>query len=83
MAGLRGVILRLGVACSPLIAVVLLCVGMFSGLGKHRSASGLSAQASLIPAAEAAPVEKQPKLQKLTAAFERLHIAHATIRVPN
>lgn len=97
MAALRGVIFRCGIASLPLVAVILLCVIMFNGLGKHKAAPAFTVQTALIPAAEASPLEKNAaetallsegspeknKSRVLKAAFERLHITHATIRVPD
>ncbi len=85
MAALRGVIVRCGIASLPLLAVVLLCLVMFSGLGKKPNGSGLNVQVAFIPAANAATVATTETRKKavIQAAFERLHITHATIRVPN
>lgn len=90
LASLSGVIFRLGIACLPLVAVVSLCVIMFSGLGRHK-APVIATQAILAPPAEAEPIEaggvsknfneKKSRISK--AAFERLHITRATIRVPD
>lgn len=84
MTALRGVIFRCGIACLPLLAVVLLCVAMFSGLGRHKAATpALSLTMPLFPRAEASELDT-PKTQKVVkAAFERLEITHATIRVPD
>jgi hypothetical protein len=89
---MTGLIFRLGVACLPLVAVILLCLMMFSGwLRSPKAVPNLSAEAVLIPPAQAAlpetPVNAKapntPKLSVFKAAFERLHITRSTIRVPD
>lgn len=83
MVALRGVIIRGGIACLPLVAVILLCVAMFSGLGRHKQTSGFDVHNAIFPRVEAAALDT-PKTQKIVkAAFERLQITHATIRVPD
>lgn len=83
MTALRGVIFRCGIACLPLLAVVLLCVAMFSGLGRHKATPVLSLPNPLFPRAEASELETSKPQKIVKAAFERLEITHATIRVPD
>lgn len=84
LAALRGVVFRCGIACLPLVAVILLCVMMFSGLSKPKAtaADSFNVNNALFPRAEASEVEAG-KEKVVQAAFERMHITHATIRVPN
>lgn len=57
---------------------------MFSGLGKPRAtaANSFNVNNALFPRAEASQVEPEEQ-EVVQAAFERMHITHATIRVPN
>jgi hypothetical protein len=89
---MAGLIFRLGVACLPLLAVILLCFMMFSGwLRAPKAVPNLTAEAVLIPPVQAAlpeaPMSAQALITQkapiLKAAFERLNITHATIRVPD
>ncbi len=94
IAAVRGILLRLGIACLPLLAVILLCVIMFSGLGKPRTLPTFSASQPLLPPAQATQAimveptngveangATRPAL--IQADFRRLGITHATIHVPD
>ncbi|WP_373532705.1 hypothetical protein [Vampirovibrio sp.] len=91
MASVGGLIFRLAVACLPLLAVVLLCLMMFSGwVRSPKIVPDLSAQAVLMPSAQAASLGndtheagKNRSKKPVSAEFERLNITHATIRVPD
>lgn len=83
MAALQGLLVRLGIACLPLLAVILLCVAMFSGLGRRTPVSGFEVQNALFPKAEAATLDVPEATKPVQAAFERLSITRATIRVPD
>lgn len=89
---MAGLIFRLCVACLPLLVVILLCFMMFSGwLRAPKAVPSLTAEAVLIPSAQAALPEEPINVKALNtqnspilkAAFERLNITRATIRVPN
>ncbi|WP_303673159.1 hypothetical protein [Vampirovibrio chlorellavorus] len=87
-------LLRLGIACLPLLAVILLCVIMFSGLGKSRALQTFPPSQPLLPsdqATQAIVVEPTNVVEANGAArpaliqadFRRLGITHATIHVPD
>lgn len=91
IAAVRGILLRLGIACLPLIAVILLCLIMFSGLGKSRMTPAFAPTAPLLPQAqttqaimmEPAQVTQAARPNLIQADFRRLGVTHATIHVPD
>jgi hypothetical protein len=94
----RGLIVRCGLTVLPLGMVILLCYLMMGWPGRAQSQdriltapSALSAQAATVNShTEAAlshanmhPLPPQPEHNTSLAAFERLHITHSRVHVPD
>lgn len=88
---LRGLLFRLGIAALPLVAVILLCLIVFSGLGRSRSATAFDPTDPLLPQTqttqalvmESAQETQATRPKLIQADFRRLGITHATIHVPD
>jgi hypothetical protein len=94
IAAVRGILFRLGIASLPLVAVILLCLIMFSGLGKSRTLPTLpparpllpqtqTTQAILVEPAQVVEATRAARPNLIQAGFRRLGVTHATIHVPD
>jgi hypothetical protein len=89
MRRIRGLVVRCGLMSLPLGIVIALCFLMFGFRGQAKSpvavlpAEAVAVQNPLIPPAEGAVTNYRSSSKSKMAAFERLHIVHAKLNLPD